>query len=138
MNRAKQKDELYFPKVLKGIMEKRNYTIRQMAAILKFSPTYISDLMHGNRVPSDSIIDRLKEVGPTLCLTEEELKLLEDAYYLDQETLPREVIRYLVHNDLVDVLRKLAPLDPTGDELRDLKRRLIRAKRPNGTTQNTK
>ena len=137
MNRAKQKDELYFPKVLKDIMGKRNYTIREMAAILKFSPTYISDLMHGNRVPSDSVIDRLKEVGPTLCLTEEELKLLEDAYWLDKETLPIELIRYLVDNDLVGVLSQLVTLDPTGVELRDLERRLIRAKRPNGTTKKT-
>lgn len=137
MNRAKQKDELYFPKVLKDIMGKRNYTIREMAAILKFSPTYISDLMHGNRVPSDSVIDRLKEVGPTLCLTEEELKLLEDAYWLDKETLPIELIRYLVDNDLVGVLSQLVTVDEKGDKLRDFGYSLIRAKRPNGTTKKT-
>ena len=104
---------------------------------MEFSATYIYDLKRGNRAPSEQVMDRLKEVGPTLCLTEEELKLLEDAYYLDQETLPIELIRYLVANGLVGVLSQLVTLDPTGVELRDLERRLIRAKRPNGTTQNT-
>lgn len=137
MNRAKQKDELYFPEALKAIMEKRKYTIREMAEILEFSATYIYDLKRGNRAPSEQVMDRLKEVGPTLCLTEEELKLLEDAYWLDKETLPIELIRYLVANGLVGVLSQLVTLDPTGVELRDLERRLIRAKRPNGTTQNT-
>ena len=135
MNGAKQKDELYFPKVLEDIMKKRKCTIREMAAILEFSPTYISDLKRGNRMPSELVIERLKEAGPTLCLTQEELELLEDAYCLDKETLPIELIRYLVANGLVGVLSQLAPLDPTGAKLRDFGYGLIRAKRPNGPTQ---
>ena len=108
-----------------------------MAEILEFSATYIYDLKRGNRAPSEQVMDRLKEVGPTLCLTEEELKLLEDAYWLDKETLPIELIRYLVDNDLVGVLSQLVTVDEKGDKLRDFGYSLIRAKRPNGTTKKT-
>ena len=83
MNGDKPKDKLYFPRALEDIMAKRNYTIREMAAILEFSPTYISDLRKGNRMPSEQVMERLKAAGPTLCLTQEELKLPEGIEHID-------------------------------------------------------
>lgn len=108
--------DLKFGKTLRNIRNNRCLSVRQFAVRCGFSPVYISDLENNNRKPTIKVIEGISQ---NFDLSEEEHKMMMDAFAHDRLTIPVEVLYWILDNDLIDSLSVLKDLDPKGKETKN-------------------
>lgn len=94
----------------------RKITLRGLANLLNYSPTYISDIEKGKRLPTLELIERIN----ILCPTEIELNNLNKGYILARPTSLTDIITYICNNDLIDTIRELKQMDKDGTKIKKM------------------
>lgn len=110
-------ETLSFGNTLKYIRAKRNLPIRKFSEITGISPAYICDLEKGHRKGTFEILTNISE---KLILSEHEQKILINAFYRDRMSLPKNLINYLIDNDLLETLNILTEYDKDGANIKSL------------------
>lgn len=118
-------EKLSFCNTLKYIRFKRDLTIRKFSEITGISPAYICDLEQGHRKGNLGIV---KNISEKLILSEEDHKILINAFYRDHLSLPEDLIYYLIDNDLLDSIKILKEFDQDGSNIKRLSNDLKNSK----------
>lgn len=111
------KKSLSFGTTLKLIRIEKNLTMRKFSDFTGISPAYLCDLEKGFRKGNLEIAQTICE---KLILTEEQTKMLMNAFYRDHLTLPEDIIHYLIDNDLLDSIRDIKKSDQCGESVKTL------------------
>lgn len=109
--------DLKFGSVLKNIRETRGLSIRAFSNKCELSAVYISDLEACNRKATMNVIEHVSSKIP---LTDEEFSAMKKAFVRDRMDIPKEVINYLVDNDLIESLESLSRTDQNGSHIKQL------------------
>ena len=89
---------------LRKIRLEKGVTLRALAAKMGIAPAYLCDIEKGNRAPTIKIC---ANVCNCLNLTNQEKRILFDAAALYSDTLPYDVIAYLLENkQLLENIKK--------------------------------
>ena len=106
-----------FGSVIKEIRENRNLSIRGLASLCEFSAAYVSDLETNKRNPTLKVIKHMSE---NLKLTENEHKMMMDAFAHDRLQIPVHLLYYVIDNDLIESLKVLKEVDEDGQNIKHL------------------
>ena len=107
--------ESRFGSFLKSMRYNRALTMRDFANVLGISAAYISDLENGNRKPT---INLLNKISSSLALTEEESKVMFEAFSYDRLQVCPDIVHYLLDNDLIETLNTLKQYDSDGSKVK--------------------
>lgn len=110
-------EKLIFGFVLKKIRNNREISIRRLASILGISAVYLSDLENNARKVTLNVIEKIKS---NLILTEDEEKLMMNAFTHDRLNVPVEILYYLIDNDLLDSIKTIKKEDAKGESIKRL------------------
>ena len=83
-----------FNSVLKTICYKRNIDFKILSSIIGVDEYYLN-----NRKCNKKTLERILT---NISLTETEIKLLKYSYYIDNETLPKCIIEYIINNNMLE------------------------------------
>lgn len=119
-------EHLILGNTLKLIRAQRDLTMRKFSEITGISPTHICDLENGNRRGTLQVIQKISK---TLILSEDENKLLMNAFFHDNSMLPKDLLYYLISNDLLDTIKILKEYDQDGSNVKRLAQNLENNKR---------
>lgn len=108
---------LKFGQVLRDIRNNRGLSVRQFALKCGVSAIYISDLENNNRKSTMSVINKICN---NICLTEQELQSMMDAFTRDRLDIPVELLYYLIDNDLIESLQTIKESDKKGVNIKKL------------------
>jgi len=106
-----------FGSVIKEIRENRNLSIRGLASLCELSAAYVSDLETNKRNPTLKVIKHMSE---NLKLTENEHKMMMDAFAHDRLQIPVDLLYYVIDNDLIESLKVLKKVDKDGQNIKRL------------------
>jgi len=113
--------ELRFGTVLKNIRTTRNMTVRDLSDTCSMSIAYICDLEKGNR---KATVQVMNNVSTNLTLTEEEQKDMINAFAYDRLQIPKELLYYLIDNDLLESIKIFKEHDEKGLQVKQLAKNL--------------
>lgn len=109
--------DLKFGPLLQNIRNIRYLSVRQFALECGISATYVSDLENNNRKPTMKVIQSISE---NINLSEEEHKMMMDAFAHDRLNIPVELLYWILDNNLIQSLDDLKKLDPQGTATKNL------------------
>ncbi len=97
-------DKKLFGLNLRKIRLEKGITLPALADKMGITNPYLSDIERGNRTPNAKICEK---VFSCLNLTNQEKRMLLDAAALYSDTLPYDVVAYLLENkDLLENIKK--------------------------------
>ena len=110
-----------FSVVLKNIRTTRNMTVRDFSDTCSISAAYVCDLEKGNRKVTSQVMSNMTS---NLNLTEEEHKAMINAFAYDRLQIPKEVLYYLIDNDLLESIKIFKEYDAKGTKVKQLAKSL--------------
>lgn len=114
---------LKFGQILRNIRNNRALSVRQFALKCGLSAAYISDLENNNRKATMSVTNKICN---NICLTEQELQSMMDAFTRDRLDIPVDLLYYLINNDLIESLKMIKETDEKGINIKKLALKLNR------------
>ena len=92
-----------FGSVLNTICDKRNIDLNYLSTLINVDKYYLKKIVYDNNKCNKKVLER---VLTNLTLTEKEIRLLKYSYYLDNETLPRNIIEYIINNNILEKIEE--------------------------------
>lgn len=107
-------NEMSFGEFIAKKREEKKITLREMARLLKITPSYLSDIEKERRNPPDK--DKLDELANILSLSEDECRYMYDLAGKKRNSISVDLPDYIMERDYVRVaLRKAMDLE-VGEE----------------------